>query len=64
MLPTVALVDPELTYTVPPDVTASTGLDAFTQCLEPFVSVARQPTDRQLMPGGHAARRPLAAPSL
>ena len=40
MLPAVALVDPELTYTVPPDVTASTGLDAFTQCLEPFVSHA------------------------
>jgi alcohol dehydrogenase class IV len=38
MLPTVALVDPELTYSLPPDVTASTGLDALTQCLEPFVS--------------------------
>jgi alcohol dehydrogenase class IV len=38
MLPTVAIVDPELTYSVPPDVTAWTGLDALTQCLEPFVS--------------------------
>ncbi|AHG88351.1 iron-containing alcohol dehydrogenase [Gemmatirosa kalamazoonensis] len=38
MLPAVALVDPELTYTVPPDVTASTGLDALAQCLEPFVT--------------------------
>jgi alcohol dehydrogenase class IV len=38
MLPAVALVDPELTYSVPPDVTAWTGLDALTQCLEPFVS--------------------------
>jgi alcohol dehydrogenase class IV len=38
MLPAVALVDPELTYSLPPDVTASTGLDALTQCLEPFVS--------------------------
>lgn len=43
MLPTVALVDPELTYTVPPDVTASTGLDAFTQCMEPFVSPRANP---------------------
>ena len=38
MLPAVALVDPELTYSVPPDITAWTGLDALTQCLEPFVS--------------------------
>lgn len=38
MLPRVALVDPELTYAMPPAVTASTGLDAFTQVLEPFVS--------------------------
>jgi alcohol dehydrogenase class IV len=38
MLPAVALVDPELTYSLPPDVTASTGLDALTQCVEPFVT--------------------------
>ena len=43
MLPTVALVDPELTYSLPPDVTASTGLDALTQCLEPFVSSKSNP---------------------
>jgi alcohol dehydrogenase class IV len=30
MLPRVALVDPELTYSLPPAVTASTGLDALT----------------------------------
>jgi alcohol dehydrogenase class IV len=38
MLPTLAVVDPELTHSVPPEVTASTGLDAFTQVLEPYVS--------------------------
>ncbi len=38
MLPDVAIVDPELTLSVPKSVTASTGLDALTQCLEPFVS--------------------------
>jgi len=38
MLPTVAVVDPQLTLTMPPAVTASTGLDALTQVLEPFVS--------------------------
>jgi alcohol dehydrogenase class IV len=38
MLPAVALVDPELTYDLPPGLTASTGLDALTQLIEPFVS--------------------------
>jgi len=38
MLPAVALVDPELTYDLPPSLTASTGLDALTQLIEPFVS--------------------------
>jgi len=37
MLPRVALVDSELTLGVPADVTASTGLDALTQVIEPFV---------------------------
>lgn len=43
MLPTVALVDPELTYSLPPAVTASTGLDALTQCIEPFVTPQANP---------------------
>jgi alcohol dehydrogenase class IV len=43
MLPAVALVDPELTYALPPDVTASTGLDALTQCLEPLVTPDANP---------------------
>jgi alcohol dehydrogenase class IV len=37
MLPRLALVDPELTYQLPPSITASTGLDALTQLIEPFV---------------------------
>lgn len=36
MLPAVALVDPELTYELPPALTARTGLDALTQLVEPF----------------------------
>src|SRR5208282_1923571 len=38
MLPAVALVDPGLTYDLPSATTASTGLDALTQLIEPFVS--------------------------
>ncbi len=43
MLPRLAVVDPTLTLSLPPDVTASTGLDALTQCLEPFVSIRANP---------------------
>jgi alcohol dehydrogenase class IV len=43
MIPRVALVDPELTVSCPPPVTAASGLDALTQCLEPFVSVWATP---------------------
>jgi alcohol dehydrogenase class IV len=43
MIPRVALVDPLLTLSCPPAVTAASGLDALTQCLEPFVSVRATP---------------------
>jgi alcohol dehydrogenase class IV len=43
MIPRVALVDPELTVSCPPSVTASSGMDALTQCLEPFVSLRANP---------------------
>ncbi len=43
MLPRVALVDPELTYGLPKEITAYTGMDALTQVIEPFVSNAANP---------------------
>ena len=43
MLPRVALIDPKLTYDLPPQLTATTGLDALTQLIEPFVSVRANP---------------------
>jgi alcohol dehydrogenase class IV len=43
MLPRLALVDPELTLGLPAAVTASTGLDALAQLIEPYVSVRANP---------------------
>jgi alcohol dehydrogenase class IV len=43
MLPRVALVDPDLTRDLSPELTASTGLDALTQLIEPYVSNRANP---------------------
>lgn len=43
MLPVLAIVDPELTRSLPPAVTATTGCDALTQLLEAFVSSKANP---------------------
>lgn len=58
MLPRLALVDPELTYDLPRAVTISTGLDALTQLIEPFVSHKANPmTDALCREGiGRVAR--------
>jgi len=63
MLPEVALVDPLLTASMPPAVTAATGLDALTQLLEAFVSNKANPmTDALCREGlGRAARSLCAA---
>jgi alcohol dehydrogenase len=39
LLADVAIVDPELTYSLPPRVTAASGVDAFTHAVEAFVSI-------------------------
>ncbi len=43
MLPRIALVDPELTHGLHKSITASTGLDALTQLIEPFVCTKANP---------------------
>jgi alcohol dehydrogenase class IV len=46
MMPRVAIVDPELTVSCPPSVTAHSGADAFVQAVEAFVSAgANRMTD-------------------
>ncbi|MCX6626210.1 MAG: iron-containing alcohol dehydrogenase [Candidatus Solibacter sp.] len=47
MLPRLAVVDPELTYGLPPAITAATGLDALTQLIESYGSVRANPMTDQ-----------------
>ena len=52
LVPDMAYVDPVLTYSVPPDVSASTGIDALTHCLEAYTNkFAHQLTDLYALEG-------------
>ena len=62
LLPKVAIVDPLLTHSLPPALTASTGMDALTQLVEPYVSCRANPiTDSLCVEGlrrvGRSLRR-------
>ena len=48
MIPRVALVDPELSRSLPPETTAHTGMDALTQLLESYISRRSKPVPRAL----------------
>jgi len=54
LFPSIALLDPELTVTMPPSVTASTGLDALSQAMEGIVS--KKPTPLGGVLALHACR--------
>jgi alcohol dehydrogenase class IV len=61
MLARLAIVDPELTAGLPRQVTASTGLDALTQLIEPYVSLRANPmTDMICLEGMRHASASLA----
>jgi alcohol dehydrogenase class IV len=60
MLARVAIVDPRLTFDLPPAVTASTGLDALTQLIEPYVCSRANPfVDNLCLDGLRRAGRSL-----
>ena len=62
MLPKIALVDPELTHALAPALTASTGLDALTQLIEPYVCSRANPmTDALCVEGLRRAAGSLRA---
>ena len=52
MVPRLVLVDPELTVSVPPDVTAFTGMDAITQLIESYISRRAAPIPQGLCLNG------------
>lgn len=51
MMPDVAILDPELTLSLPPGLTAATGMDALTHAIETVISTGTQPLSDALAIG-------------
>jgi alcohol dehydrogenase class IV len=61
LLPRIALIDPELGVSVPPNVTASSGMDALCQVIESYTSTGASPvTDALALEGIRIASRCLS----
>jgi alcohol dehydrogenase class IV len=52
LMPSAAILDPELTLTMPARTTAATGFDALTHCLEAYVSLGDHPLADAIALGG------------
>jgi alcohol dehydrogenase class IV len=52
LMPRIALLDPDLTLDLPPHLTAATGMDAFTHCIESYVSPVFHPVADSIAVGG------------
>ena len=52
LLPDVAILDPAMTQTMPPGMTAATGMDALTHCIEAYASIGDHPMADAIALGG------------
>jgi alcohol dehydrogenase class IV len=52
LLPDVAILDPVMTRTMPPGMTAATGMDALTHCVEAYASIGDHPMADAIALGG------------
>ena len=52
LMPDVAILDPMMTQTMPPNMTAATGMDALTHCIEAYASIGDHPMADAIALGG------------
>jgi alcohol dehydrogenase class IV len=49
LIPAVAIVDPDMTMGLPKDLTAATGMDVLTHCIEGYVAASEEPLSDAMM---------------
>ena len=59
--PHLAIVDPELTHTLPSRITAYTGMGAFFNAVGAILATSRQPAQRYAGAGGHPDHQPISS---